>query len=87
MVEIWNLFMTVMEWVKTMIKPEIKLIKQYNWKHIDYVSQTVMNIPQICANERVSLIRISSSGDKMTETQLVCTNCGRALTIYGKQKN
>ena len=67
-----------------MIKPEIKLIKQYDWKHIDYISQTVMNISQICSNERVSLVRISSPEGRI-ETQLVCTNCGRILTIYGKE--
>ena len=85
MVEIWNLSTTVMEWEKTMIKPEIKLIKQYDWKHMSWLN-TLIDVTKICDNERVSLVKISSP-EGGTETQLVCTTCGRTLTIYGNTNN
>lgn len=80
---IWSFHTTVMEWEEIMIKPEIELIKQYNWKHISWLN-TLIDITKICDNERVSLVKISSP-ESGVETQLVCTTCGRTLTIYGKE--
>lgn len=76
--------MIAMEWEETMINPEkIQLIKQYNWKHTSWLN-TLIDITRMCDNERVSLFKISSPEDGV-ETQLVCTTCGRTLTIYGKE--
>lgn len=76
--------MIAMEWEETMINPEkIQLIKQYNWKHTSWLN-TLIDITKICDNEKVSLFKISSP-EGGVETQLVCTTCGRTLTIYGKE--
>ena len=83
MVEIWNLSTTVMEWEKTMIKPEITLLNQYQWKHIHWLN-TLIDKTELCPNETVSFVRISSP-EGGTETQLFCTHCMRKIEIYGKE--
>ena len=83
MVEIWNLSTTVMEWEKTMIKPEVTLLKQYQWKHVQWLN-TLIDKTEICPQEVVSLVRISSP-EGGVETQLFCTHCMRKLEIYGKE--
>ena len=65
-----------------MTESNVKIIKYYDWEHMDCVSQSVLNISQICPNKKVALVKITSpEGD--SEIQLICTNCGRILTIHG----
>ena len=79
----WNLYMTAMVWEMIMIKPEITLLKQYQWKHIQWLN-TLIDKTEICPQEVVSLVRISSP-EGGVETQLFCTHCMRRLEIYGKE--
>ena len=80
---IWNSYMTAMVWEMIMIKPEITLLNQYQWKHIHWLN-TLIDKTEICPQEVVSLVRISSP-EGGVETQLFCTHCMRKLEIYGKE--
>lgn len=61
-----------------MIKPEIKLLKCYEWSHMTLGGD-------LCTNNIGSLIHVLNSSTKeVMETQLVCHKCMRSLTIYGK---
>ena len=80
---IWNFHTTVMEWEEIMIKPEVTLLKQYQWKHVQWLN-TLIDKTEICPQEVVSLVRISSPEGGI-ETQLFCTHCMRKLEIYGKE--
>ena len=75
--------MTAMVWEMIMIKPEVTLLKQYQWRHIQWLN-TLIDKTEICPQEVVSLVRISSP-EGGTETQLFCTHCMRKLEIYGKE--
>ena len=66
-----------------MIQPEVTLLKQYKWKHIQWLN-TLIGKTEICPQEMVSLIRISSPEGRV-EMQLFCTHCMRKLEIYGKE--
>lgn len=62
-----------------MIKPEIQLLKCYEWNHM-----TLGGEP--CTNNIASFIKVLNSSTKeVIETQLVCHKCMRSLTIYGKE--
>ena len=80
---IWNFHTTATEWEEIMIKPEITLLNQYQWKHIHWLN-TLIDKTEICPQEVVSLVRISSPEGGI-ETQLFCTHCMRKLEIYGKE--
>lgn len=75
--------MTAMVWEMIMIKPEVTLLKQYQWKHVQWLN-TLIDKTEICPQEVVSLVRISSP-EGGVETQLFCTHCMRRLEIYGKE--
>ena len=76
---IWNFHTTAMEWEEIMIKPEIQILRYYEWNHM------TLN-DDLCANNTVALINIlNSSSKEVIETQLVCHKCMRSLTIYGKE--
>ena len=76
---IWNFHTTAMEWEETMIKPEIQILRYYEWNHM------TLN-DDLCANNTVALINIlNNSSKEVIETQLVCHKCMRSLTIYGKE--
>jgi hypothetical protein len=72
-----------MVWGMIMIKPEVTLLNQYQWKHIHWLN-TLIDKTEICPQEVVSLVRISSPEGGI-ETQLFCTHCMRKLEIYGKE--
>ena len=62
-----------------MIKPEIQILKYYEWNHMTLNGD-------LCANNIAALINIlNSSSKEVIETQLVCHKCMRSLTIYGKE--
>ena len=62
-----------------MIKPEIQILRYYEWNHM------TLN-DDLCANNTVALINIlNSSSKEVIETQLVCHKYMRSLTIYGKE--
>jgi hypothetical protein len=66
-----------------MTEHDIKIIKYCDWEHMDCVSQSVLNISQICSNKKVALIKVTRPEEE-AEIQLICTNRGRILTIHGK---
>lgn len=62
-----------------MIKPEIQVLRCYEWNHMTLNGS-------LCANNLVTLINVlNSSSKEVIETQLVCHKCMRSLTIYGKE--
>ena len=67
-----------------MIKPEIRLIKTMPWKHANALMGMIDEY-KLCNNEEVALVEIlDPSTKKQIEIQLMCTTCGRNLTLYGK---
>ena len=67
-----------------MIKPEIKLIKMVKWKHANALMDMIDQY-KLCDKEEAALVEIlDPSTKKQLEVQLMCTTCGRNLTLYGK---
>ena len=67
-----------------MIKPEIRLIKIVHWKHANEL-MGIIDQYKLCDKEEVALVEIlDPSTKKQLEVQLMCTTCGRNLTLYGK---
>ena len=67
-----------------MIKPEIRLIKTVHWKHANELMGMIDQY-KLCDKEEVALVEIlDPSTKKQLEIQLMCTTCGRSLTLYGK---
>ena len=66
-----------------MTENNIEIIKYCDWEHMDCVSQSVLNISQICSNKKIAFIKVKRPEEE-DEIQLICTNCGRILTIHGK---
>jgi hypothetical protein len=76
---IWSFHTTAMEWEETMIRPEIQILRYYEWNHMTLSGD-------LCANNTVALINVlNSSSKEVIETQLVCHKCMRSLIIYGKE--
>jgi hypothetical protein len=72
---------------KTMIKPEIKLIKQVEWKHTNWLMKQIDEY-QLCDNDIVTIIEVLDPvTKKQLEIQCICATCGRNLAIYGKNQN
>ena len=78
MVEIWNLSTTVMEWEKTMIKPEIEVIRVVDWSH---VSLKPGEEGALCQCGKAVLFRTDTKTTHRTVT-LQCPECGRKI-VYG----
>lgn len=67
-----------------MIKPEIKLINMIEWKHANWLMSQI-NEYRICDKDIVALVEVlDPETKKQLEVQVMCTTCGRSLTIYGK---
>ena len=68
-----------------MIKPEeLKLIRKIKWKHANELMGMIDQY-KLCDNEEVALVEtLDTSTKKQLEIQLMCTTCGRNLTLYGK---
>lgn len=70
-----------------MIKPEIKLIKQVEWKHANWLMEQIDEY-KICDKNIVPMVEVlDPETKKQLEVQVMCTTCMRSLTIYGKYKN
>ena len=81
---IWNLYTTATEWREIMIKPELRLIRKIKWKHANELMGMIDQY-KLCDNEEVALVEILDPSTKQQlEIQLMCTTCGRNLTLYGK---
>ena len=79
---IWNLHTTAMEWEGTMIKPEIKLIKMVEWKHANWLMAQIDQY-KLCDKDTVPMVEVlDPETKKQLEVQIMCTTCGRSLTIY-----
>ena len=79
--------MTVMEWEKTMIKPEMKVIKWIKWKHINELMESI-DQPIACQKEEVAMVFIIDPETNNTlELRTMCPSCLRSLTIYGNTNN
>lgn len=67
-----------------MIKPEIKLIKQVEWKHSNWLMEQ-RNEYKLCDANIVPMVEVLDPAiKKQLEVQVRCTTCMRSLTIYGK---
>ncbi len=67
-----------------MIKPEINLIRMVEWKHANWLMSQIDEY-KICDKAEVALVEVRDpKTKKQLEVQLMCTTCGRNLTIYGK---
>ena len=68
-----------------MIQPEIKLIKMIDWKHMKWISLEPTESPMICPKEQVAMVEVLDlKTKKQLEVQVMCSQCGRSLTIYAK---
>lgn len=72
-----------MEWGENMIKPGTKLIKKVNWKHANWLMSQI-NEYKLCDKTEVAMVEVlDPENKKQLEVQVMCTTCGRNLTIYG----
>lgn len=86
-VEILNYLMTAMEWEATMVKPEIRLIKQVEWKHANWLMKQIDEY-KLCDNDIATIVEILDPvTKKQLEIQCICATCGRNLATYGKNQN
>ena len=67
-----------------MIKPEVKFIKMVEWKHSDWLMAQIDRY-KICDKDVAIMAEIlDPETKKQLEVQIMCTTCGRVLTLYGK---